>query len=87
MAISNCKNGNITWKQVGVLISIIGMFAIFFGWTTTKADKTELEKAEIRVEKKVDSMYGMLKEDIDEIKEKQNKIYDILVNKKKGESP
>ena len=63
-------NGAITWKQVGVVISIITLLGIGFSWTNTKADKKEVEKVESRVEKKFD----IIREDI-------QKIYDLLINR------
>jgi len=72
-------NGRITLKQVTALVGILMLLGMGFGYTTTKADKSELEKTEARVEKKVDKLQEAIKEDIQEIKLKQDKIYDLLV--------
>ena len=50
------SNNSITWRQVGVVTSIIGLLITGGFYTSTKADKKELEKAEARVEKKLDEV-------------------------------
>jgi len=72
-------NGRITLKQVTALVGILMLLGMGFGYTTTKADKTELEKTEARVEKKVDKLQEAIKEDIQAILAKQDKMYDLLV--------
>jgi len=78
-------NGNssaITWKQIGVIIAMVGLFMTGGSVLYTKADKVELVKAEERCVKKVDKLEERVSGDIKEIKEKQNKIYDLLLSMK-----
>ena len=69
----------ITWKQVGAICTIIGLFITGGGFLHSKADKVELIEAENRCIKMVDKLEKRVGDDVREIKDKQNKIYDILI--------
>jgi len=79
---SNGNNSVITWRQVGVIIAMVGLFMTGGGILYTKADKTELVKTEKRCVERVDRLEKRVGEDIKEIKEKQNKTYDLLLQMK-----
>ena len=76
---TNENTSIITWKQLGVIIAVVGLFTTGGGFLYTKADKSELVKVEDRCIKRVDGVEQRVREDIQEIKEKQNKIYDLLL--------
>jgi len=78
-------NGNssaITWKQIGVIIAMVGLFMASGSILYTKADKVELTNVEKRCVEKVDKLEERVSDDVKEIKEKQNKIYDLLLSMK-----
>jgi len=76
------NNSVITWKQIGVLLAMIGIFMAGGGVLYTKADKIELVKVEERCTEKVNKLEERVSDDVKEIKEKQNKIYDLLLSMK-----
>jgi len=76
------NNSVITWKQIGVLLAMIGIFMTGGGVLYTKADKIELVKVEERCTEKVNKLEERVSDDVKEIKEKQNKIYDLLLSMK-----
>lgn len=78
----NGNNSAITWRQVGVIIAIIGLFITGGGFLYTKADKQEVVKAEERCTEKINKLEVRVGDDIKEIKEKQNKIYELLLKMK-----
>jgi len=76
------SNGNsaITWRQIGVIIAMFGALMVSGGILFSKADKTELVKVENRCGEKVDKLEVRVKDDINDIKEKVNKTYDLLLS-------
>ena len=82
-------NGNvsaITWKQIGVIIAMVGLFMAGGSVLYTKADKIELTKVEERCIVRLDKVEERVSEDINEIKYKLNKTYDLLLQIKTDNS-
>ena len=72
----------ITWRQIVVIIAMVGLFMASGSVLYTKADKTELVRAEERSIVRLDKVEKRVSDDIREIKEKQNKTYDLLLSMK-----
>ena len=78
-------NGNgskyVTWQMIAVIISLLGLMLLIGGVVNSKADRESLEACEMRMEKRVDGVEQRLERNIQDIKESQDKMYDLLLNK------
>lgn len=72
----------LTWKQVPAIISLVALLIAGGAYIYTKADKTELIITEARCVERIDNVETRVGDDIREIKDKQDKIYDLLMQMK-----
>ena len=81
------NSSNITWKQIGVILMLLGFIFAGIGLINTKADKTDVEKqvasVESRSEKRISNVQTELKEDIKKVEIKLDKVYDLLLKMNK----
>ena len=70
------------WKKAGVVITALGLLAGSGYYIDTKADKSEVEKAETRMNKKIEEVKKDMALDIKEIKDSilrmESRIYGLL---------
>jgi len=77
---NNDSTAIVTWKQIPVVISILTLLILIFsGYVVTKADKSEVERVEIRCLDRIESLEYSLREMTKEIRGKQDKTYEILL--------
>ena len=79
---NNNQNSAITWRQISVIIALLGLFFVGGGFLYTKADKQEVAKAEERCTEKIDKLEMRVGDDISEIKEKIDDVYKLLLEMK-----
>lgn len=71
----------ITWQTVAVIISMLILMLGVGAVISSKADKDSLAACENRINERVTGVERRLDRDIRDIKDKQDKVYDLLFDK------
>jgi len=76
---------NFTWKQLGVIITLLGMLALYGGLLQSKVDRSDFKESQSKIERNFEGVtrgaiiQERLEADIKEIKANQAKMLDVLM--------
>ena len=73
------SQGNMTWRQWSIILSMVALLLVGFGVFNTKADKKSVEEVENRCIARITEIKDDMTRQFGKLEAKQDKIYDLLM--------